>query len=230
MTLSNRTLIRGDNLQAMREFSDICIDLIATDPPFNSKRDYFLPYRAEKGQKSDALVKAFSDTWTWGSEAESTYQELLIDAEEQVSSTIQGLRQCLNEIPMMAYLVMMTVRIVEMHRILKETGSLYLHCDPTASHYLKIILDAVFGTQNFKNEIVWHYKRWTAASRHFQKMHDVIFWYSKTDAHTFTQPLQPFSDESYIENTVRGFVDGKLVRLKHKDGNYVLRKTQKEGS
>ncbi len=225
----NRTLVRADNLEEMRKFPDECVDLIATDPPFNSKRNYFVPYRDREGKEPVTLRKAFNDTWTWGENASETCEYLIVNVGGQIGDTLQGLQQFLDETPMMAYLVMMSARITEMHRILKKTGSLYLHCDPTASHYLKIILDAVFGTQNFRNEIVWHYKRWTAASRRFQKMHDVIFWYSKTDAHTFTQPLQPFSDESYIENTVRGFVDGKLVRLKHKDGNYVMRKTQKEG-
>ena len=155
----NRTLVRGDNLEEMREnFPDECIDLIATDPPFNSKRDYFIPYHDEHGQEPDILVRAFADTWNWGDAAEEAYRELLVDVGGQVADTIKGLRQFLNETPMMAYLVMMGVRIVEMHRILKPTGSLYLHCDPTASHYLKIILDAIFQPQQFRNEIVWAYK------------------------------------------------------------------------
>ena len=132
----------------MQEFPAEYIDLIATDPPFNSKRDYFVPFRDEHGQEPDALVKAFTDTWTWGNAAEEANRKLIVDVGGQVADTIKGLRQFLNDTPMMAYLVMMAIRIVEMHRILKSTGSLYLHCDPTASHYLKIILDAIFGTQN----------------------------------------------------------------------------------
>ena len=144
----NRTLVRGDNLEEMRRFPDDSIDLIATDPPFNSKRNYFVPYRDQHGQEPDTLIRAFTDTWTWGEAAEDAYQQLLVEEGGQIGNTIQGLRQFLNETPMMAYLVMMAIRIVEMHRILKTTGSLYLHCDPSASHYLKIILDAIFGCES----------------------------------------------------------------------------------
>lgn len=177
----NRTLIRGDNLTEMREFPDEYVDLIATDPPFNSKRDYFVPYRDEHGKEPDTLVKAFTDTWTWGNAAEEACEELIVNVGGQVADTIKGLRQFLNDTPMMAYLVMMAIRIVEMHRILKPTGSLYLHCDPTASHYLKIILDAIFGTQNFRNEIIWYYQTGGVSKRWFGRKHDVIFFYSKTD-------------------------------------------------
>ena len=177
----NRTLIRGDNLSEMRNFPDACVDLIATDPPFNSKRDYFVPFRDEHGREPDTLVRAFTDTWTWGEAAEDAYNKLLVDVGGQVGDTIQGLRKFLNETPMMAYLVMMGIRIVEMHRLLKDTGSLYLHCDPTASHYLKIILDAVFTPQNFRNEIVWCYQTGGVSKRWFGRKHDVILFYAKTD-------------------------------------------------
>ena len=188
MNLGNRTLIRGDNLQTMRELPDACIDLIATDPPFNSKRDYFVPYRDERGEKPDVLVKAFTDTWAWGAEAEVAYRELVVEIGGQIGDTIEGMRKFLNETPMMAYLVMMGVRIAEMHRLLKDTGSLYLHCDPTASHYLKILLDAVFGTKNFRNEIVWCYTGPGSPNmRQFNRKHDVILWFCKSDTWTFNK-------------------------------------------
>ena len=186
----NRTL-GGDNLEEMRKFPDECIDLIATDPPFNSKRDYFVPYRDEHGQEPDTLVRAFTDTWNWGEAAEDAYRHLLVEEGGQIGDTIQGLRQFLNETPMMAYLVMMATRIVEMHRILKPTGSLYLHCDPSASHYLKIILDAVFGPQNFRNEIIWSYRRWAAKHPNFQRMHDIILRYAKSINVTWNQLYEP---------------------------------------
>ena len=176
----NRTLIRGDNLTEMHTIPDASIDLIATDPPFNSKRDYFVPFRDTHGREPDTLVRAFTDTWTWGDAAEDAYNALLVDVGGQVGDTITGLRQFLNETPMMAYLVMMGIRIVEMHRVLKDTGSLYLHCDPTASHYLKILLDAVFGPQQFRNEIVWCYQTGGVSKRWFGRKHDVILFYSKT--------------------------------------------------
>ena len=193
----NRTLIRGDNLTEMRNFPDACIDLIATDPPFNSKRNYFVPYRDERGRKPETLVRAFTDTWTWGEAAEDAYKELIVDIGGQVGDTVQGLRQFLNETPMMAYLVMMGIRIVQMHRLLKDTGSLYLHCDPTANHYLKIILDAVFDTRNFRNEIVWSYHRWTGATKHFQRMHDILLFYVKDrKLSKFNILTEPYSEKS----------------------------------
>ena len=185
MNVSNRTLIRSDNLQAMRAFPDACIDLIATDPPFNSKRDYFVPYKDEKGETPDVLVKAFTDTWAWGEAAELTYQELIVDVGGPIGDTIEGLRKFLNETPMMAYLVMMAIRIVEMHRILNDTGSLYLHCDPYASHYLKIILDAVFGVKNFRNEIIWCYTQGGRGKKDFPRKHDVILRYTKSTNYFF---------------------------------------------
>ena len=198
----NRTLIRSDNLEAMREFSDESVDLIATDPPFNSKRDYFVPYRDERGQEPDTLVRAFTDTWRWGEAAAETYTELIVDVSAQVSDTIQGLRQFLNETPMMAYLVMMGIRIVEMQRILKPTGSLYLHCDPSASHYLKIILDAVFGASNFRNEIVWQRTSAHNDGNRFGRVHDIILFYSK-NPRPLWNPVYTAHDPEYVERFYR---------------------------
>lgn len=192
----NRTLIRGDNLTEMRNLPDACIDLIATDPPFNSKRDYFVPFRDEHGREPDTLVRAFTDTWTWGEAAEDAYNELLVDVGGQVGNTIEGLRQFLNETPMMAYLVMMGIRIVEMHRLLKDTGSLYLHCDPTASHYLKIVLDAVFGPNNYRNEIVWCYAGGNPSLKNYPKKHDILFRYTISDKYTFNVEYRPYSDHN----------------------------------
>ena len=192
----NRTLIRGDNLEEMRNLPDACIDLIATDPPFNSKRDYFVPFRDEHGREPDTLVRAFTDTWTWGDAAEDAYNELLVDVGGQVGNTIEGLRKFLNETPMMAYLVMMGIRIVEMHRLLKDTGSLYLHCDPTASHYLKIVLDAVFGTNNYRNEIVWCYAGGNPSLKNYPKKHDILFRYTMSDKYTFNVEYRPYSDHN----------------------------------
>ena len=195
---NNRTLIRGDNLEEMRKLPDACVDLIATDPPFNSKRDYFVPYRDEHGRQPDALIRAFTDTWAWGDAAEVVCQHLIVEEGGQIGATIQGLQQFLNETPMMAYLVMMAARIVEIHRLLKDTGSLYLHCDPSASHYLKIILDSVFGVKNFRNEIVWCYRGGGVPKSDFSKKHDIIFRYSKTADVTFNVDdiRLPYSQES----------------------------------
>ena len=197
INLQSRTIIRGDNLEEMRKFPDACVDLIATDPPFNSKRDYFVPYRDEQGNEPESLIKAFTDTWTWGPAAEQTYDELICDVGGKIGETIYGLQQFLAETPMMAYLTMMAVRIVEMHRLLKSTGSIYLHCDPTASHYLKILMDAIFRHRNFQNEIIWSYQRWTGATNQFQRMHDVILFYAKDrEAIQFNTLTEPYSSKS----------------------------------
>ena len=210
----NRTLVRGDNLEEMRKFPDDCIDLIATDPPFNSKRDYFVPYRDEHGQEPDTLIRAaFTDPWTWGEAAEDAYQHLLVEEGGQIGDTVQGLRQFLNETPMMAYLVMMAIRIVEMHRILKSTGSLYLHCDSASSHYLKIVLDAIFGASNFRNEIVWKrtsvYNDGFSTGRVndinlscFRRVHDIILFYSK-NPQPLWNPIYTEHDPEYVKEFYR---------------------------
>ena len=219
----NRTLVRGDNLEEMRKFPDACIDLIATDPPFNSKRDYFVPYRDAHGQEPDTLVRAFTDTWSWGEAAEEAYQHLLVEEGGQIGDTIQGLRQFLNETPMMAYLVMMTIRIVEMHRLLKPSGNLYLHCDPTASHYLKIILDAVFKPQQFRNEIIWQRTSTHNDGNQYGRIHDTILFYSKSEQWTWN-PVYTELDPAYKKKKYRYLDERGLYRI---DNLYASGVTQK---
>lgn len=150
------TLYYGDNLDILRRYiPDESVDLIYLDPPFNSNRSYNVLFKEESGKSAEAQITAFDDTWHWGANAEQTYDELVTGGNLAVGSMISALRQFIGTNQMLAYLVMMAVRLVELHRVLKPTGSLYLHCDPTASHYLKIILDTIFGAQNFRNHIVW---------------------------------------------------------------------------
>ncbi len=151
-------LYYGDNLDILRNheyFPAECVDLIYLDPPFNSSRSYNVLFKDESGRQSDAQITAFEDTWHWGETAERTFDDLALNAPPRVSAAISALRVIVGTNQMMAYLVMMTARLVELHRVLKPTGSLYLHCDPTASHYLKIILDTIFGAENFSTEIIW---------------------------------------------------------------------------
>src|ERR1035437_1804446 len=160
--MTNR-LYYGDNLEILRkEIKDESIDLIYLDPPFNSKRDYNLLFKSPKGHDSDAQITAFDDSWHWGAEAEKEFAEILHQPNTEVAEMMLALRRFIGENDMMAYLTMMANRLLELHRVLKTTGSLYLHCDPTASHYLKIVLDGVFGKECFQNEIVW--KRQSAHS------------------------------------------------------------------
>ena len=181
--MKNR-LFYGDNLDILRNreyFPDECVDLIYLDPPFNSNRDHNVLFKAESGADSEAQITVFEDTWHWGETAEETYRDLIVNAPEKVSTAIEALLNLIDRNQMMAYLVMMTARLVELRRVLKPTGSLYLHCDPTASHYLKIVLDAIFGVDNFRNEIIW--QRAPAkglASRRLPTNHDVILAYQKT--------------------------------------------------
>jgi len=199
--ITQNTLFYGDNLNILREYiPDKSIDLIYLDPPFNSNRNYNVLFRDESGEDSQAQITAFEDTWHWDRSAEDTYLELVTDSSPQISKMIGALREFIGENQMMAYLVMMTVRLIELHRVLKDTGSLYLHCDPTASHYLKIVLDTIFGVRNFRNEIIW--KRMTASGFKGKKDlgtgHDVILRYSKTFEFTYN-PIIILYTEEYIK-------------------------------
>ena len=139
--ITDNTLFYGDNLPILREYiPDESVDLIYLDPPFNSNRSYNVLFKDETGHDSESQIVAFDDTWHWGDSAEETYHELVTEAAPNVGKMIAALRDFIGTNQMMAYLVMMAVRLVELHRVLKPTGSLYLHCDPTASHYLKIVL------------------------------------------------------------------------------------------
>ncbi|MCB0052040.1 MAG: site-specific DNA-methyltransferase, partial [Caldilineaceae bacterium] len=198
------TLYYGDNLAILRDYiADESVDLIYLDPPFNSARSYNVLFKHESGDAAEAQVKAFDDTWHWGQEAEHTYHELVTKGLPPVADMIGAMRQFIGDNQMMAYLVMMAARLAELRRVLKPTGSLYLHCDPTASHYLKVILDTIFGAQNLRNEIVW--KRTNAhndAARKFPDLNDSIFYYTKTSEYTFTVQYVPYSD-NHIQTSYR---------------------------
>jgi len=191
----------GDNLFVLRdEIKSESVDLVYLDPPFNSKRDYNLLFKTPKGHDSDAQIAAFDDTWHWGEQAEREFAELLHQENTDVSEMIQSLRRFLKESDMMAYLVMMTNRLLELHRVLKPTGNLYLHCDPTASHYLKIVLDAIFTTGYFENEIIWRRQNAKGlAFTRFASNHDVILKYAKSKDRIWNPQYKEY-DPEYIEN------------------------------
>lgn len=205
-------LFYGDNLQVMRDhLATESVDLVYLDPPFNSKRDYNLLFKSPKGHQSEAQIEAFKDSWSWGEQAEREYDDLLHQANTDCALIMRALRAFLGENDMMAYLTMMASRLLELRRVLKPTGSLYLHCDPTASHYLKIVLDGVFGKENFKSEIVW--KRTTShgnVGRAYGVCTDSIFFYSKTSKFTWNQVHAPM-DPEYIKNRFSGQdTDGRV--------------------
>lgn len=195
--MSSNELFYGDNLKIIRNhIKDESIDLIYLDPPFNSKRNYNILFKNEKLTESTAQIKAFSDTWHWTEETEETFVYLIEQGEPKVSNMIGCFVNLLGRNQVTAYLVMMTVRLYELHRVLKPTGSLYLHCDPTSSHYLKLVLDSIFDVKNYRNEIVWHYRRWTGHAKHFLKMHDIILFYSKSNKYTFNPPYTSYTLKS----------------------------------
>jgi len=195
-------LYYGDNIEVLRKYiKDETIDLIYIDPPFNSKRNYNQIYN-NIGKEDKAQAQAFIDTWTWDDEAINGFENITANYNglfsKQTIQLINGLEKVLGKGSLMAYLISMTIRIVEMHRVLKKTGSFYLHCDPTSSHYLKLVLDAIFCTKggDFRNEIIWHYRRWTGKAAKFQELHDVIFFYTKSDEYTFNVQYTPYTEKS----------------------------------
>jgi len=196
--VTKNTLFYGDNLKILREHIPAeSADLIYLDPPFNSNRNYDVLFKEESREDSESQITAFEDTWHWDRKAQETYHELIADAPEHVGKMISALRDFIGANQVTAYLVMMIVRLIELHRVLKSAGSLYLHCDPTMSHYLKIILDSVFGKENFRNEIVWCYSGGGVSKKDFGNKHDILFRYTKTCNYTFNLDSVriPYSDE-----------------------------------
>jgi site-specific DNA-methyltransferase (adenine-specific) len=197
-------LFFGDNLDILRggRIPVESVDLIYLDPPFNSNATYNILFAEKSGQKSHAQITAFEDTWHWGDEAAAAYDGVVRGDRPKLADLLRALGAFLGQNDMMAYLTMMAVRLTELHRVLKPTGSLYLHCDPTASHYIKMILDAIFGVANFKTEIIW--KRSTAHSdtkqgrKQHGRIHDVILFYTKSNLWTWN-PIHLHYDFEYIE-------------------------------
>lgn len=198
--ITTNTLFYGDNLPILREHVPTeSVDLIYLDPPFNSNRSYNVLFKDESGKQSESQLTAFDDTWHWGEQAEDTYIELQTKAPPEVGKMITALHDFIGDNQMMAYLVMMAARLVELHRVLKPNGSLYLHCDPTASHYLRVILDAVFGPDSFVNEVVWQR---TAVKgdvrRKFGAVHDLLLFYAKSDKYIFNSQYTS-QDTEYLQ-------------------------------
>lgn len=192
-------LYYGDNLTWLKDrkyFPDESVDLIYLDPPFNSKANYNLIFNEPgKFDKSQAQIKAFDDTWNWDSEASGIALNELSQNKPQIAEFISWLsRQGKSSESIAAYLSMMTVRLSELHRILNPTGSLYLHCDPTASHYLKLILDQIFGVKNFRNEIAWCYRAGGVPRKGYPSKHDIIFFYTKGKEFTFNHEYVPYTE------------------------------------
>lgn len=205
------TLYYGDCLHILREMPAGFVDLIYLDPPFNSSRDYNTIFKNSDGSHPDAQILAFKDTWEWGAQAEREYRELLNTphAGTLAERLMPTLRSCLGQNDLMAYLVMMGSRLVELKRVLKDTGSLYLHCDPVASHYLKIMLDSLFNPLNFKNEITWKRRRGvmhtTGSHKKYGAITDTILYYTKSDSYTYNQQFTR-NDPDYLDYINKFFI------------------------
>ncbi len=207
--MTENTLYYGDNLSVLRDHIPTdSVDLLYLDPPFNSNRSYNVLFRDDAGTESEAQIEAFTDTWHWGEVAEDTYKEIVEHTQSHISELIVAMRRFVGSNQMMAYLVMMTVRLVELHRVLKPTGSIYLHCDPVAVHYLKIVMDTIFGVENYRNMIVW--KRTSAHSdaKGYGDNYDTILFYTKGKTWTRNSLYVPH-DEQYIARFRNADSDGR---------------------
>jgi DNA modification methylase len=196
------TLYYGDNLDILRRYvKDESVDLVYADPPFKSNQNYNVLFQEKDGSRAASQIRAFEDTWSWDQDDESVYADL-VTAGGKVADALQAFRQLIGPCDMVSYLVMMAPRLMECSRVLKKSGSMYLHCDPSASHYLKLLMDAVFRPDNFRTEIVW--KRSSAHSDAKQgraqhgRIHDVILFYTKTDEWFWNHVFTPY-DRKYVE-------------------------------
>jgi DNA modification methylase len=203
-----RKLFFGDNLDILKEHvDDESVDLIYLDPPFNSNSDYNLLFRSSDGIAAGAQALAFEDTWRWGPAAEEAFRKI-VQHGGAPAKLVGSLRHWMQESDVMAYLVMMTVRLLELHRVLKPTGSLYLHCDPAASHYLKMMLDAIFGPTAFKSEIVWKRTNARGTRGKWPAVHDILLFYTKSDKFYFVAQ-EGAGDAQRVPHTLITGLDGR---------------------
>ena len=194
MAITN-TLYYGDNLDILRRYiADEAVDLIYLDPPFKSNQDYNVLFAEQNGSRSAAQIKAFEDTWRWDRTAAAAYKEV-VEQGGKVSQAMQGFRQYVGENDILAYLAMMAPRLIELRRVLRASGSLYLHCDPAASHYLKLLMDAIFGAHNFRSEIIWKRSHAHSSAKRYGPIHDVILFYTRSDDYHWNDLRQEYSDE-----------------------------------
>ena len=206
------TLYYGDNLDILQRYiKDESVDLVYLDPPFNSNANYNVLFAQKDGSQSSAQIQAFEDTWQWDQNAIQTYTRE-VEKGGPVADALRAFNLILGDSNMMAYLTMMAPRLQELRRVLKPNGSLYLHCDPTASHYLKVMLDMVFGAENFRNEVVWKRTGSHGGSKRWGPLHDTIFFYSKKSNFTWNKVFEEY-DESYLD---------KFYRFSDRRGRYRL--------
>jgi site-specific DNA-methyltransferase (adenine-specific) len=207
------TLYYGDNLDVLRRYvKDETVDLVYLDPPFKSNQDYNVLFAEKDGSGAASQFKAFEDTWEWNQASAAMYEEI-VEGGGRVSDVMQAFRRFLGTNDMLAYLTMMAPRLVELRRVLKVTGSIYLHCDPTASHYLKVLMDGIFRTESFRNEIVWKRTTTHSDSKTWSRVSDTIFFYTKERAFTWNTPREPHSEEYIADKYCNDDGDGRKYQL-----------------
>ena len=212
MAAEKNKLYYGDNLEVLqRSVKDESVDLVYLDPPFNSRQDYNVLFAEKDGTQSSSQIHAFEDTWEWNIDSKRALEQV-IEQGGRVADALRAFESYLHGSDMMAYLAMMAPRLVELHRVLKETGSIYLHCDPTASHYLKILMDAVFGPQFFKNEVIWKRTSAHSSAKRWGPVHDLILFYSKSEGSTWNRVYQGYTAE-YLERFYRHEDEGGRYTL-----------------
>lgn len=208
LTGTMNELYYGDNLDILPQYiADESVDLVYLDPPFNSNANYNILFAEKSGEKSASQIRAFGDTWHWSTESEKLYYELL-NSGGKLTDLVKALRGFLGENDMMAYLVRMAATLVELRRALKPTGTIYLHCDPTASHYLKLVMDGVFGAVNFRGEIIWKRTNSRSTSGRWPRLHDTILCYSHSDLFRFV-PIKVKADAAKMPHTLITGPDGQ---------------------
>ncbi|MDQ2949128.1 MAG: site-specific DNA-methyltransferase, partial [Acidobacteriota bacterium] len=209
------TLYYGDNLDIMRRYlKDETVDLVYLDPPFNSSKDYNVLFQERDGTRSAAQIRAFKDTWVWDEGAARSLQEI-VERSGRVARVMIALRTFLGDTDMLAYLAMMAPRLVELRRVLKPTGSIYLHCDTTASHYLKLIMDAVFGPTNFRSEITWKRTNVHSDSKDWSDVSDILLYYVRDASSDFTwNPIHLKHSDAYVaDKYTHEDADGRRYQL-----------------
>src|SRR3990167_4545754 len=218
--LFRNTIWHGDNLDVLRELQPESVDLVYLDPPFKSNQDYNMLYKEGDGSRSKAQEKAFSDTWKWDPKASKAFRQVL-ESQGPVGDVMDAFRRILatggprsqQRSQMLAYLSMMAPRLIELRRILKATGSLYLHCDSAASHYLKLLLDAIFGPEQFRSEITWQRTNTHSDAKRWSPVSDTILYYGKARKVTWNPPYAPHN-EAYVKTKYRyQDPDGRRYRI-----------------
>ena len=215
-------LYYGDNLDVLRRYvRDETVDLVYLDPPFKSDQDYNVLFAEQDGSRAAAQIKAFGDMWQWDEASARVYEDV-VETGGRVSQVLQSFRGFLGDNDMLAYLAMMAPRLVELQRVLKPTGSLYLHCDPTASHYLKILLDAIFGPTNYRNEITWQRTESHNTAGRYGNVADILLFYVQSDRATYNRSFHKYADQKYSAQQMQRFRhvddDGRRYKLENLTG------------